>query len=200
MEEGKDIYSFPRDENGVIKIGYRKTKWTNYSNVAGGKRLSVPKTAHVTEDKEARIPIPALEGIEGVYHMIVAECRRLKQLSDLEYISTNLPELAELRLSSTWLCWYTDSIDNSFVVDFVPGRPRVAICSGGSGHGFKFLPILGREVVKILEGKAGQTAYSTMWKWRTAAPGMQRNGLEEGEDGPRILDRQQMAGPDDWAF
>ncbi|TGJ80283.1 hypothetical protein E0Z10_g8489 [Xylaria hypoxylon] len=172
----KDIYSFPRDENGVIKIGYRKTKWTSYGDVAG-KRISVPKAVYVTEKN---IPVPALEGIK-------------------EYISVNLPELAELGLSSTRLCWYTDSIDNSFVVDFVPGRPRVAVCSGGSGHGFKFLPILGREVVKILEGKGDQTVYGQMWKWRTSTAG-KRNGLEEGEEGPRVLEKQRMASQEDWVF
>ncbi|KAF2966726.1 hypothetical protein GQX73_g6828 [Xylaria multiplex] len=177
MSEGtgndKDIYSFPRDENGIIKIGFRKTKWTNYSDVAG-KSISVPKAA------EKNIPMPAIEGIK-------------------EYISVNFPELAGLGLSSTWLCWYTDSIDNSFVVDFVPGRPRVAVCSGGSGHGFKFLPILGREVVKILEGKGDQTVYGQMWKWR-ASTAEKRNGLEEGEEGPRALEKQQMASREDWVF
>ncbi|KAI0428503.1 FAD dependent oxidoreductase [Xylaria sp. FL1042] len=180
MHEGRgsdrDIYSFPRDENGVIKIGFRKTKWTSYGDVAG-KRISVPKAVDV---KETNIPIPALEGIK-------------------EYISVNLPELMELGLSSTRLCWYTDSIDNSFVVDFVPGRPRVAICSGGSGHGFKFLPILGREVVKVLEGKGDQTVYGGMWKWR-ASTATKRNGLEEGEEGPRVLEKQRMAGREDWVF
>lgn len=119
------------------------------------------------------------------------------RLTEIEYISLNLPELAELGLSSAWLCWYTDSIDNSFVVDFVPGRSRVAICSGGSGHGFKFLPILGREVVKILEGKGDQTVYGRMWKWRTSTVG-KRNGLEEGEEGPRVLEKQEMASWEDW--
>ncbi|KAI0874595.1 FAD dependent oxidoreductase [Hypoxylon argillaceum] len=176
MYEGKDIYSFPRDENGVIKIGFRKTKWTNYGDVAG-KRISVPKAV---QPEETKIPVPALEGIK-------------------EYISLNLPELAELGLASTFLCWYTDSIDNSFVVDFVPGRSRVAVCTGGSGHGFKFLPILGREVVKILEGKGGQTVYGQMWKWRTSAAET-RNGLEEGEEGPRVLEKQQMASREDWVF
>ncbi|KAI1173997.1 FAD dependent oxidoreductase [Nemania sp. FL0916] len=176
MYEGKDIYSFPRDENGVIKIGFRKTKWTSYSDVSG-KRMSVPKAGFVGE---ADLPLPALEGIK-------------------EYISLNLPELAELGLSSTWLCWYTDSVDNSFVVDFVPGQPRVVVCSGGSGHGFKFLPILGREVVKILEGKGDQTVYGQMWKWRRSTSG-KRNGLEEGETGPRVLEKQQLAGRADWTF
>ena len=115
-----------------------------------------------------------------------------------EYIKECLPDLEPLGISATKLCWYTDSIDNSFVVDFVPGRHgRVAVCSGGSGHGFKFLPILGREVVKILEGKGGSTVYGQMWKWRDGSTG-KRNGLEEGEKGARVLAKQRMATPSDW--
>ncbi|KAI1311503.1 FAD dependent oxidoreductase [Xylaria venustula] len=173
----KGIYSFPRDENGVIKIGFRKTKWTNYVDVAG-KKVSVPK---VVDGEEKKIPVSALEGIK-------------------EYVGLNLPELEDLGLASTRFCWYTDSIDNSFVVDFVPGRLRVAICSGGSGHGFKFLPILGREVVKILEGKGEQTVYGRLWKWRAGSTAEKRNGLEEGEDGPRVLGKQRMAGREGWVF
>ncbi|KAI0473375.1 FAD dependent oxidoreductase [Xylariaceae sp. FL0804] len=181
MREGKGIYSLPRDENGVIKIGFRKTKWTNFDEV-DGRRLSTPKTAHVTDKKETNIPMVALDAIK-------------------EYISIHFPDLVELGLSSTKLCWYMDSIDNSFVVDFVPGRPGVAVCSGGSGHGFKFLPILGREVVKILEGKGPETVYGRMWRWRRSSnDGEGRNGLEEGEAGPRVLAKQRMATPADWAF
>ncbi|KAI0097060.1 FAD dependent oxidoreductase [Hypoxylon sp. NC0597] len=177
--QGKEVYSLPRDENGVFKIGWRKTKWTNFKDIRG-KRISVPKTAHVTEEKETRIPIEALNGIK-------------------EYITINFPELVPLGISSTRLCWYTDSIDNSFLVDFVPGRPGVAVCSGGSGHGFKFLPILGREVVKILEGKGSETVYGQMWRWRSSSE-PKRNGLEEGEQGPRVLSKQTMASESDLKF
>ncbi|KAI1863399.1 uncharacterized protein JN550_009510 [Neoarthrinium moseri] len=175
----KGIYAFPITEQGVLKIGYRKTKYTNYQDI-DGRRISVPKTAHVTDDKEANIPLEALEAAKDI-------------------ISSNMPELTELGISSTKLCWYTDSIDNSFVVDFVPGKPRVAICSGGSGHGFKFLPILGREVVKILEGNGKQTVYGSMWQWRDSNNKI-RNGLEEGEQGPRVLGKQRMANETNWSF
>lgn len=137
----------------------------------------MPKTAHVTVEKETNIPLQALHAIQ-------------------EHIAVNLPELAPFGLASTKLCWYTDSIDNSFVVDHVPGRKGVVVCSGGSGHGFKFLPILGREVVKILEGK--ETVFREMWKWRSAPEGATRNGLEEGEEGPRVLRKQRMSRPEDW--
>ena len=107
-------------------------------------------------------------------------------------------ELLRFGISSTKLCWYTDSIDNSFLVDYVPGKPKVAVCSGGSGHGFKFLPILGCEVVKILEGRGHDAVYKTMWQWRTSES-QRRNGLEEGESGPRVLAKQDMAQESDWA-
>ncbi|KAI0173080.1 FAD dependent oxidoreductase [Hypoxylon sp. FL1284] len=177
--QGMEVYSLPRDEDGIFKIGWRKTKWTNFEDV-GKRRISVPKTAHVTEQKETRIPTDALNGIK-------------------QYIEINFPELIPLGISSTKLCWYTDSIDNSFVVDFVPGHPGLAVCSGGSGHGFKFLPILGREVVKILEGQEPQTVYGQMWRWRSSAED-RRNGLEEGEEGPRVLSKQTMASEGDWKF
>ncbi|KAI1764506.1 hypothetical protein GGR53DRAFT_493926 [Hypoxylon sp. FL1150] len=83
------------------------------------------------------------------------------------------------------------------MVDFVPGRPGLAICSGGSGHGFNFLPILGREVVKILERRGSETAYGWMWRWRSNTES-ERNGLEEGEGGPRVLSKQTMASEIDW--
>ncbi|XXG95303.1 hypothetical protein Hte_001564 [Hypoxylon texense] len=177
--QGKEVYSIPRDDNGIFKIGWRKTKWTNFEDVSG-RRISVPRTAHVTEQKETRLPTDALNGIK-------------------EYIEVNFPELVPLGISSTRLCWYTDSIDNSFVVDFVPGRPGLAVCSGGSGHGFKFLPILGREVVKILEGQGPQTVYGRMWRWRSSTED-KRNGLEEGEQGPRVLYKQTMASETEWKF
>lgn len=152
-------------------------RYTNFQTLPSGKRISIPKTAHVTEEKETNIPFQALAAIK-------------------EHIAINLPDLIPLGLASTKLCWYTDSIDNSFVVDYVPSRKGVFVCSGGSGHGFKFLPILGREVVKILEGK--ETVFRKMWKWRSAPEDMKRNGLEEGERGKRVLSKQRMASPADW--
>ena len=82
MRDTKGIYSFPRDENGVIKIGYRGTKevsrlsgnsltianflyrWTNYQNVQGCS-ISVPKTAHITEQVETNIPMKAMLVVKG---------------------------------------------------------------------------------------------------------------------------------------
>ncbi|KAF7161700.1 hypothetical protein CNMCM5623_007187 [Aspergillus felis] len=62
-----------------------------------------------------------------------------------EFVSIFLPEFVGVPFSSTKLCWYTDSLDNSFVIDYVPdyAEKSVFVCTGGSGHGAKFLPVLG---------------------------------------------------------
>jgi sarcosine oxidase/L-pipecolate oxidase len=48
----------------------------------------------------------------------------------------------------------TDSLDNHFVIDFVPRMDGLKVVAGGSGHGFKFLPTRGRHVVDRIEGKS----------------------------------------------
>ena len=153
-------------------------RWTNFASMNGGQ-LSVPKTAYTTE-RETNIPLSALNAVK-------------------DFISTYMPELTPLGIHATRLCWYTDSIDNSFMIDYAPSRPNLMVCSGGSGHGFKFLPILGREVVKIVEGRE-KNVYARMWRWRVPEEGAQTNGLEEGKDGPRVLAKQKMAGEKDWWF
>jgi hypothetical protein len=41
---------------------------------------------------------------------------------------------------------------------------------------------------KVIEGNE-KNFYGNMWAWRTAEPGMKKNGLEEGENGLRVLAR-----------
>jgi sarcosine oxidase/L-pipecolate oxidase len=167
-------------------------RWTNFKNVKG-QQLSVPKTAH-TPEKETNIPFAALNAIKGPHPPLSLTSTN----HAAEFISSHLPELKPLGISKTRLCWYTDSIDNSFMIDHVPTRPRLMVCSGGSGHGFKFLPILGREVVKIIEGE--KNVYGKMWEWRMPKECGKNNGLEEGENGWRVLGKQRMASEEDWRF
>lgn len=45
---------------------------------------------------------------------------------------------------SSQSCLYTITPDEHFIVDRAPGSSRVLLCSGCSGHGFKFTILLGR--------------------------------------------------------
>jgi glycine/D-amino acid oxidase-like deaminating enzyme len=53
-------------------------------------------------------------------------------------------------------CLYANSPDGDFIIDFLPGYDRdVVIAAGFSGHGFKFVPVIG-EILSdmITSGKA----------------------------------------------
>lgn len=52
-------------------------------------------------------------------------------------------------------CLYTNTPDYNFIIDFVPGYDKdVAIAAGFSGHGFKFVSVIGEIMADLaLEGK-----------------------------------------------
>lgn len=101
------------------------------------------------------------------------------------------------------MCWYTDSIDNSFVIDYVPNTSNTLfIASGGSGHGFKFLPVLGKHVKNALERRPDQ--FSPLWKWRaTKREGAAAGGVhavDEAEKAELDLAKLIMATEEDWTW
>lgn len=74
-----------------------------------------------------------------------------------------LPELAEQPLVCKHLCWCADSADSDFIFDYVPGTQGLIVASGDSGHGFKFLPTVGRFIKDVVEKGAQPLA---RWQWK----------------------------------
>jgi monomeric sarcosine oxidase len=64
-----------------------------------------------------------------------------------------LPGLGALLRSQ--VCMYPMSRDGHFIIDRLPGAPRLVIGAGLSGHGFKFAPVIG-EALANLAMDAGQ--------------------------------------------
>ena len=63
------------------------------------------------------------------------------------------------------------------------------VATGGSGHGFKFLPNLGGAVVDRIEGRSNKML--DLWKWRSLDAGANPyNRIMEGVDSARSLQRQ----------
>ncbi|KLJ13433.1 hypothetical protein EMPG_11623 [Blastomyces silverae] len=170
-----NMYGFPVDEHGCMKLGYRGTKYTHPKVRRGGQARSTPITKWTSPS------------INGVPTLSIRMLRR--------FLDTYMPELREhgIGISGTRLCWYTDSFDNQFVIDHVPQRPGVVVATGGSGHAFKFLPVIGRFVADVVEGsKASQDMLKT-WQWRKPDPSQTPvNVLMEGMDSPRALQNVEM--------
>ena len=168
------LYGFPRDDNGLLKFGYRGVKYTNPQ-----PHRSVPVTRWTKPASITRVPLEALTRIRG-------------------FIKEFLPEIGEagLDISFTRLCWYNDSFDNHFVIDSVPKRPGLMVATGGSGHAFMFFPNIGKYVADRVEGN--DQCLLDHWKWRSLAPDQKPvNKLMEGLQGARALQNQPLYRDDD---
>jgi sarcosine oxidase len=71
----------------------------------------------------------------------------------LEFLSTRIPALGPAVCAAV-PCMYTTTPDEHFILGFAPGDQHVVVCSPCSGHGFKFVPVIG-EVVADLVASGG---------------------------------------------
>ncbi len=83
------------------------------------------------------------------------------------FLSESLPGLADGRIVYERACFYCDARDGAFWIDQVPGRPGVVVATGGSGHGFKFGPVLGGLIADAAEGIPNQEL--SRFRWRPGA-------------------------------
>ncbi|KAJ3553739.1 hypothetical protein NPX13_g10810 [Xylaria arbuscula] len=81
-----------------------------------------------------------------------------------------IPWLGERPFEETRLCWYTDTPTGDWIIDYHPGYKNLFVATGGSGHAFKFLPILGEKVVDCLLGRRPK-AFREKWSWKGGVNG-----------------------------
>lgn len=90
-------------------------------------------------DQTDRLPIP--EQIELV--------RR--------YMAQRFPRLAGAALNSAEVGHYENTVGSDLLIDFHPAWRNAVLVGGGSGHGFKLGPAVGRYAAELLTGKRAST-------------------------------------------
>ncbi|PLB33669.1 NAD(P)/FAD-dependent oxidoreductase [Aspergillus candidus] len=103
-----------------------------------------------------------------------------------------LPAFADRPFVSSRICWYTDTPSGDFIIDHHPTQQGLFLATGGSGHGYKFFPVLGDKIVDALEGKL-EAELRALWTWPAAAasPGEfdgTEDGSRSGPKGVRLMD------------
>jgi glycine/D-amino acid oxidase-like deaminating enzyme len=81
------------------------------------------------------------------------------------FLAESIPSLAAAPVVGTRVCLYCDSVDGDLLIDRDPEREGLVVASGGSGHGFKFAPVIGGIVADALEGR--ENRWSRRFRWRT---------------------------------
>ncbi|KAK8071384.1 sarcosine oxidase [Apiospora hydei] len=81
-----------------------------------------------------------------------------------EALEELIPWLATRPFDRTRICWYSDTTEGNFIIDYHPSLDGLFVATGGSGHGFKFMPIMGKYIVHAIQ-KRLDDSYQRLWSW-----------------------------------
>jgi len=141
--------------------------------------ISAPRTSTSTSMANQKIPQEAIVACTEYLQSVVA------------------PDSPLLRrpFVYTRICHYADTASGDWLIDYHPKyNNTLFVATGGSGHGFKFLPVIGDQIVKCILGRCPEE-FKTKWCWRDAVPYESWPG--DGSRGGRrgmILDEELAAG------
>lgn len=137
--------------NKTLKVARHSYGYLNptgpSSSSSTGSVVSAPAT-HLTSPPAQSIP-PADEAA-----LRAAMCEMVP-----------LPGLRDRPFRETKLCWYTDTVDGDFIIDYHPDYRSLFLATGGSGHGFKFLPVIGDRIAATMFGRCPE-AFRGKWAFR----------------------------------
>ena len=88
-------------------------------------------------------------------------------------LADTFPALAGAPIVHRRLCVYCDTADEHFWIARDPARPGVVVATGGSGHAFKFAPVLGELIATLALGEPHPLAAKFRWR-----PEVARGGVE----------------------
>ena len=137
-------YFFPPGPDGVFKLAHSKFLTNMARDSNSGIETSIPHTFH--DHPADDIPLEIEQAMR----------RNLQRV---------LPDLAARPFSYTRLCWDADTPDRHFLITPHPNHKGLFLACGGSAHGFKFMPILGKYIADMLEGTL-EDDIARAWKWR----------------------------------
>jgi len=80
------------------------------------------------------------------------------------FLSDALPELARARVVGRASCLYCDTFDGYFWIGRDPDRRGLVVAAGGSGHGFKFAPVLGPLVADAVGETTSRFGERFLWR------------------------------------
>jgi sarcosine oxidase len=131
--DGQQFYGFPSFDDPVgrtkdgVKVG---ADWVKVAMFHGGLTIT-PET------------------IDRTVHPAEVEAMR-------DFVAPRMPDLPGTLLKAL-TCMYTNTPDEHFVIARHPAHEQVVVACGFSGHGFKFVPVVGEIVADLVT--EGRTAH-----------------------------------------
>ncbi|KAF8270483.1 FAD dependent oxidoreductase [Lactarius quietus] len=170
-----NFYIFPPNDDNVVKLAFHNSGVVYHApEDTDMQPMSTPRTISSHGDDGLRVPQSTL--------------RRLR--SSLRDV---YPELAEKPFAATRLCWYTDSPDGDWMIGYYPSDSGLLLATSGSGHAYKFFPVVGRIVADAIEGTLDPAIAQKFAVDRRHTT----LDLSRGDSKPADLATEQLCTPDD---
>tara|TARA_B100000929_G_scaffold150419_1_gene119147 strand:+ start:2400 stop:3581 length:1182 start_codon:yes stop_codon:yes gene_type:complete len=83
-----------------------------------------------------------------------------------EFLEKAIPALSQAPIVYRRICMYCDAFDGNLLIGHDPSREGLVVASGGSGHGFKFAPLLGEVIADAVEHHPNK--WGARFSWREA--------------------------------
>lgn len=133
----RGFFMEPDEDKHELKMCDEHPGYCNW--LTDDKSVSTPFSKH-------QIPLRSEEGIR----LLLREC---------------MPHLADRPFSFARICWCADTPNRDFLISSHPEYSSLTLGVGGSGHGYKHIPIIGRYIADCLEGVLDER-FRKVWRWR----------------------------------
>jgi sarcosine oxidase len=152
---------FPRELAGLIRV--TKQDVIFIGSPAGDGRFAADRLPCWLDSRGAVYGVPAVDGrgmkVGPDRYGPIFDPTDGERIVDPEsvrlvrsYLARRFPDLAAAPVVETRVCQYETTPDSQFLIDRHPDFDNVWLVGGGSGHGFKHGPVIGRHVVGRLGG------------------------------------------------
>jgi glycine/D-amino acid oxidase-like deaminating enzyme len=118
-----------------------------FPNIDRGVKIAPPQAGLFLQDPDEDERVPS------AYLM-----RRARK-----WVAKRFPALADMPIVESRICQVEESANGDFMIDRHPDYDNVWIVGGGSGHGFKHGPYLGRYVADRVTGRADDAGLSKLF-------------------------------------
>jgi len=178
LDQETGFYVFPPNSDNIIKLAIHGRGYAHRSASSSSSNISTPRTT-LTHGAEQGSRIPKT---------------KVRELRD--YLRGYYPQLADTKpFIKTRLCWYSDTPDEDWMIGFHPTDKSVVFATGGSGHAYKFFPVIGRLVADLIQGTLSADLISKFSIDRLSD--VTATMLETRRDDIPELDENQLCEPED---
>lgn len=81
------------------------------------------------------------------------------------FLHETMPHLSTRPFTFARMCWCADTPNRDFLITRHPEYARLTLGVGASGHGYKYIPVIGKYIVQAMQEKLEPNMQYT-WRWR----------------------------------